>query len=518
MANVKIIPPREKKPAILRVAAYCRVSTDSSDQLHSYAAQIRAYTEEISKHANWKLVDVYADEGLTGTRTDKREDFNRMLSDCRKGKIDKVLVKSISRFARNTKDCLEALRELTSLGVSVFFEEEDIHSETLTTELMVSVFGALAQQESVSISQNLRISYQKRMERGEFITCKAPLGYRLSDRKNLEIIPEEAELVRWIFQAYLNGHSTEWIAAYLNAQKIPTAWRRGKWHTKVVKEILKNEKYIGDSLCRKTYATDSFPFTRQDNSGTVEQYYIENTHTAIIDREAFEKVQSLMKRRAERKPVIQQTYPLSKKIVCEECGSIFSRCKGKSGRITWACRTHNTDASACPMGRIPEKEIYAAFVRMYNKFKRYDEVILKPALIQIDVLNNQLQQGLPGVAAVNLAIAEASEQSHKVTLLQSRGLLDAAACTVKLREIETRLTELRRKRRNLLKNDATEEIREALEQTAGIIEEGPDLLDSSDETLFAGLVEKITAKSQTCICFHLYGGITLSERLQEVRR
>ena len=175
-ANVKIIPPREVKPDILRVAAYCRVSSDSSDQLHSYAAQIRKYTEEIGSHDGWELVDVYADEGLTGTRMDKREDFNRMLSDCRKGRIDKVLVKSLSRFSRNTKDCLAALRELMSLGVAVQFEKENIDTETLTTEFLVSVFGALAQQESVSISENGRQGFRRRMELGQFITTKGGNG------------------------------------------------------------------------------------------------------------------------------------------------------------------------------------------------------------------------------------------------------------------------------------------------------------------------------------------------------
>ena len=195
-SNVIIIPPSESKPDTLRVAAYCRVSSDSSDQLHSYAAQIRKYTAEIGNHEGWELVDIYADEGLTGTRMDKREDFNRMLSDCRKGRIDKVLVKSVSRFARNTKDCLAVLRELMSLGVTVYFEKENINTETLTTELMVSVSGALAQQESISTSQNQRLSYKRRMESGEFITCKAPFGYRLIDGKNLEIVPAEAEQVR----------------------------------------------------------------------------------------------------------------------------------------------------------------------------------------------------------------------------------------------------------------------------------------------------------------------------------
>ena len=243
-SNVIIIPPSESKPDTLRVAAYCRVSSDSSDQLHSYAAQIRKYTAEIGSHEDWELVDIYADEGLTGTRMDKREDFNRMLSDCRKGRIDKVLVKSVSRFARNTKDCLAALRELMSLGVTVYFEKENINTETLTTELMVSVSGALAQQESISISQNQRISYKRRMERGEFITCTAPLGYRLVNGKNLEIIPEEAKLIRWIFESYLSGHSTKWIAARMTEQGIPTTWNRGVWHEQVIRKILANEKYI----------------------------------------------------------------------------------------------------------------------------------------------------------------------------------------------------------------------------------------------------------------------------------
>ena len=194
--NVRIIPPRAVKPETLRVAAYCRVSSDSADQKHSYATQIRAYTEEIGKHDGWELVDVYADEGLTGTRLDRREDFHRMMADCRKGKIDRVLVKSLSRFARNTRDCLVTLRELSGLGVSVYFEKENIDTGTLTTELMVSVYGALSQEESVSISKNQRISYQRRMERGEFITCKAPYGYRLKDGKNLDIHEGEAAIIR----------------------------------------------------------------------------------------------------------------------------------------------------------------------------------------------------------------------------------------------------------------------------------------------------------------------------------
>ena len=185
-------------------------------------------------------MDIYADEGLTGTRMDQREDFNRMLADCRKGRIDKILVKSVSRFARNTKDCLATLRELTALGVSVYFEKENLNTETLTTELMVSVSGALAQQESVSIGQNQRQSYKRRMEWGEFITCTAPLGYRLVGGKNLEIEETGAETVRWIFDSYLAGFSTKWIAEEMGKRQIPTPLGLDVWHEQTVNKILAN--------------------------------------------------------------------------------------------------------------------------------------------------------------------------------------------------------------------------------------------------------------------------------------
>jgi DNA invertase Pin-like site-specific DNA recombinase len=517
-SNVIIIPPSESKPDTLRVAAYCRVSSDSSDQLHSYAAQIRKYTAEIGSHEDWELVDIYADEGLTGTRMDKREDFNRMLSDCRKGRIDKVLVKSVSRFARNTKDCLAALRELMSLGVTVYFEKENINTETLTTELMVSVSGALAQQESISISQNQRISYKRRMERGEFITCTAPLGYRLVNGKNLEIIPEEAKLIRWIFESYLSGHSTKWIAARMTEQGIPTTWNRGVWHEQVIRKILANEKYIGDSLCQKTFTTDTFPYERKLNKGDADQYYTERSHPAIIEREAFERVQALMKKRAERvsNPLVE--YPLSKKIICGECGSIFSRKQTKNGLALWVCRKHDRKAADCPIGRIPESEIYAAFVRMYNKLRLHEGVIITPALTQLQELNNALQRGNPAMLEINKAIAAASEQSYKVTALQSKGLLDAAVCSAKLMDIEARLAELRRERRRLLKNEDIEAVIDTLRQTANLIHSGPERLERFDEVLFSDLVEKITAESQTRIRFRLYGGIELTEQLREVGR
>ena len=516
-SNVTIIPSSEKKPDILRVAAYCRVSSDSTDQLHSYAAQIRKYTEEIGQHDDWQLVDIYADDGLTGTRMDKREDFNRMLDHCRRGRIDKILVKSVSRFARNTKDCLAALRELMSLGVTVCFEKENINTETLTTELMGRVSGALAQQESISISQNQRLSYKRRMERGEFITCKAPFGYRLIDGKNLEIIPEEAEQVRWIFNVYLQGRSLAWIAEQMTKKGIQTTDGSPYWQETTIQYLLANEKYVGDALCQKTFSS-VFPFVKKRNKGERDQYYTERTHPAIITREMFDKARDLRLRRAQRNYAPKATYPLTLKIICGNCGTPFIRRTTKKGYVSWACRKHDDRAADCPIGRIPEGEIYTAFVRMYNKLKHHEGIIIAPALTQLRELNSALQRGNPAMLEINKAIATASEQSYKVSTLQSKGLLDTAACSAKLLEIESRLVELRRERRRLLKNEDIETVMDTLRQTADLIRGGPERLEHFDEALFGDLVEKITVESMTRIRFRLYGGIELPEQIREVRR
>lgn len=517
-ATVKLIPPKAMQPDILRVAAYCRVSSDSDDQLHSYAAQIKAYTEKISKHDGWELVDVYADEGLTGTKMDKREDFNRLLADCRKGRIDRVLVKSISRFARNTRDCLASLRELSRMGVTVYFEKENIDTGTLTTELMVSVSGSLAQQESISIAQNQRLSYRRRMERGEFITCSAPFGYRLVDKKNLAVEEKEAAIVKWMFQSYLDGRSTDWIAGEMNRRGIPTAWKRGVWHGQVILKMLTNEKYIGDSLCQKTYTLNTFPFVSKLNKGEADQFYVENTHPAIIDQEVFAKVQLLIRKKAERNPPIHQEYTFARKIRCGKCGTLFIRRVGRGKSVMWACRKHDKKASDCPVGRIPETELYAAFVRMYNKLKLNDGIVLKPALRQLEDLSTALQRNNPAMLEVNRAIAQATEQSYNISKLQASGLLDADACAAKFSAVNAQLTQLRAERRRLLKNDDIEDVMDTLRQTADVVRHGPERLDTFDETLFHALVEQIIAESQARVRFRLHGGMELTEELREVRR
>lgn len=327
MSTVTIIPATTNNTNVLRVAAYCRVSSNSADQLHSYSAQIKSYTNIIESHADWKLVDIYADLGITGTSLLVRNDFQRMMTDCENGKIDLILVKSISRFSRNTMDCLTSLRRLSALGVAVQFEKENIDTKTLTTEMMVSVFSAIAQQESISISENQKLSYKRRMKNGDFITTFAPYGYRLSNKKDLEIEPQEAHIVRNIYEAYLSGHSLDAIAALLTDANIMspagTAWN----HT-TLRRILSNEKYIGDTLCQKTYNT-SIPFQKKKNQGELPQYYVKNTHPAIIPVTTFQQVQRVLNRRSFQSP--RQPYPLTGKLFCAHCGSVMGRKVLRSG-------------------------------------------------------------------------------------------------------------------------------------------------------------------------------------------
>ena len=513
MATVKVIEPQAAQPEHLRVAAYCRVSSDSKDQLHSYAAQIRNYTEEIAQHDGWELVDVYADEGLTGTRMDKREDFNRMMADCRKGKIDRILVKSVSRFARNTKDCLSALRELSSMGVTVRFEKENIDTKTLTTELMVSVSGSLAQQESISISANQRMSYQRRMEKGEFITCNAPYGYRLVDKKNLEIEPSEAQVVKWIFDAYLKGRSAKWISEQLTSRKIPSQGRTEQWAENSILYLLANEKYIGDTLCQKTFSS-GFPFIEKANRGERPQYYIENSHPAIVNRKEFEMVQEMLRKKAQREISKQFKSPLTLKIVCGNCSTAFKRRVTKNNYVSWACRIHDRNAANCPVGRIPETEIYAAFIRMYRKLKANTDTILTPVIDQLNALDAVLRQNSPKMLTINRAIAEATEESHKISTLRANGLLDADACAARMNIISAKLTQLRGERRRLSENETLDEIMDAIRRVTDIIKNGPEQMNTFDEELFDSLVEKIIAESQTRIRFRLYGGLELAEQLE----
>ena len=351
------------------------------------------------------------------------------------------------------------------------------------------------------------------MQRGEFITCKAPFGYRLVDGKRLEIIPEEAEVVRWMFDAYLSGKSSYQISYVLTEKKILTPTGQITWDCRSVRSILKNEKYVGDTLCQKYYTTESMPFRIKKNRGNLAQYYVEHSHPAIIRREEFEKVQILRKYRAQHVSSTYGEYILSLKIVCGKCGTPFARRKTSRG-TTWECRKHREKAENCPNGRILETEIYGAFIRMYQCLKQNRKFIFQPALTQFNQLTAMFQKRNPKLIRLNETMIQVAEQSHKIAKLQTAGLLDADFCAAKQTIYGAELNQMRRERENLLKSgDITfrvEQIR-AIFQT---IANGPERLEAFDENLFLELIDKIIVESQTEICFQMHGGIRIIEYIR----
>ena len=345
MAQVTLISPQTKQAVQkLRVAAYCRVSTNSADQLNSYARQIKVYTDIITKRKDWELVEIFADEGLSGMKADNRTEFQRMIKLCEARKIDLILVKSVSRFGRNVKESLEYTRKLKLLGIGVQFEKEGIYTLSLGDEMLLNVFSAIAQEESQALSQNLRLSIVKRMELGEFVDPNPPYGYRFVDKK-LVIYEPEAELVRHIYDMYLSGCSSMEIARELNEKGVPTKEGAKEWTAKQIRYMLTNERYVGDSLYQKTYSETTVPFKTRRNYGEEDQFYAKDTHPAIVKRTVFDAVQELHRKRkakfAEDKTTTNR-YPLSGKIRCAECGTGFIR-RIIGGSIKWGCKEHIKD-------------------------------------------------------------------------------------------------------------------------------------------------------------------------------
>lgn len=367
----------------LRVAAYCRVSTDSDDQLNSFVAQQSHYNELIRSQERWEMVDIYADEGITGTSAQKRDDFQRMLADCRKGRIDKILVKSISRFARNTTECLETIRELKAIGISIFFEEHNIDTKMVSSEMLTAVLASCAQAESESISKNMRWSVQKRMENGSFNTCRAATGFRLSE-DGLTIHPEEATVIYGIFEEYLQGKNSREIAAKLNQQK---ALGR-TWSRRLVDYMLMNERYAGNALLQKKYRTDSLPRMKKPNHGERPMYYVQNSNPAIVSQDMFDQAAEL--RRSRRNPITEVTIrPFAKRVNCGCCGCLM-RTKKVNGIWYLVCRKHEESAKNCPMSPVPEDEITAAFLRLYYNLKSYQEILSFYAKSLITARNRQM--------------------------------------------------------------------------------------------------------------------------------
>ena len=357
--------PREKPR--LKVAAYCRVSTLLSSQEGSIASQRKHYEDEIASHGGWEFAGAYIEAGASGTKAESRPELQRLLSDCRAGKVDLVLTKSVSRFARNTADCLSMVRELTSLGVDVRFEKEGLDTAAMGSEFMLSVLACLAEDESRSVSGNLKWGIRKRFEHGGYKVAVAPYGYR-REGEALVIEPGEAEVVRRIFRESLEGMGTRRIAKGLNAGGIPSP-RGGEWTQKTVRHILGNPAYIGDALYQKSYRDGDF--RQRANHGELDQYLDEGHHDAIISHEDFGKAAVMarlgaegggsedMDARPDHDAKRRKRYGLSGRLTCAKCGRTLYRNVGKSGTATYSC--------GCRGGRVMEESIRNAFITCLNK-------------------------------------------------------------------------------------------------------------------------------------------------------
>lgn len=512
MAEIRVINPNAKDDKKIKVCAYARVSSDSTDQLNSFVEQVRHYNEIIKKNKNWTLVEIYADEGITGLQMSKRDEFMRMLSDCRKGKINKILAKSISRFSRNTKECIETIRELKELDIDIEFEKEKINTGSVSSELFITVIGAMAQEESISISKNMRWSYLNRMKNGDFITCKAPYGFRLN-KKEFEVHEEEGKIVSWIFDSYINGMGKRDIADDLTRRKIPKRDGDTNWSYHMVRYILKNEKYMGDVLLQKRFTTDVLPFRLIPNKGQKAKYYVSESNIPIVSKEVYEKAQEINDSHIIHSDIVAPIgYPLSKKIICASCGKMF-RHRISRNIIYWSCRSYNQSKSFCNVKQIREQEIYNAFIRMYNILKSNNLIILSPLLNQLQELRDKALKNNK-VAEIEKQILDLSEQTLVLNRLRSKEILDPAVFMSQVNKIEKDISNLRQMKRQQLEFFDRDQDIITTQILIDIIENGTPQITQFDESLFNDLVDHVKVGEKDEVIFHLINGLELTEKIE----
>lgn len=405
--KVIVIPPKKKLnlhleaeegPQKRRVAAYARVSTDEDEQLNSYDAQIDYYEKHIKSNPDWEFVKVYTDEGISGLMTKKREGFQSMIQDALAGKIDLILTKSVSRFARNTVDTLTNVRKLKEQGVTVFFEKENIYTMDSKGELLITIMSSFAQEESRSLSENVKWGQRKRFADGKVsLAYKSFLGYRKGADGRPEVVPEEAVIIKQIYRDFLFGMTYKGIAAKLMENNIPTPRGKSVWHDSTIKSILTNEKYKGDALLQKKFTVDFLTKKMKVNEGEVPQYYVTDSHEGIVSDEIFEMVQIEMERRRKLNTGRSSSYFFSGRIICGCCGESYTRnvwhSNSKYKRYVWRCGKKYEGAEPCASTHLYEDEIKNAFVQLVNEILvERDDLILTCKELVGEVLKTDRQE------------------------------------------------------------------------------------------------------------------------------
>ncbi len=521
--NVTVIPARpqtaeNRQYHQLRVAAYCRVSTEQEEQQNSYQVQIAYYSDLINKNREWTLAGIFADEGISGTQTKKRTEFNRMIRMCKRKKIDLVITKSISRFARNTVDCLEYVRQLKDLGIGVIFEKENINTLTMTSEFMIALYGSFAQAESESISKNVSWGVEKAFREGRVrYQYKYWLGYRRGADGKPEIISEEAETVRMIFRLFLDGLSLQNVASALQSQGRLNRQGEPVWSTVAVKRILENEKYSGDCLLQKTYTADCITHKQVKNNGERAMFLVTDCHEAIIDRDTFNLAQQELARRKSKRKISDRTtteqgkysskFALSELMICGECGTPYRRCTwnvhGRK-RIVWRCISRLDHGSRYCQNSptIHEEPLHRAIVGAVNKYYDCNEELrnLLKSTVELSLLASDQKE----MQTIEKRLTEIDNARNSyISLIASGGAdedaLDAEFAKLYAEEqgLNERLTAL--KAQNQADSMVQEQAKTALEE----IEQTQFLLTEFDDILIRKVLEcvKVLTKTEVLIIF-----------------
>ena len=501
------LSPRVRKnlERLLRVAAYCRVSTDSEDQLNSYKSQVAYYTDLIEGNADWTLAGIYADEAITGTQVAKREEFQRLINDCMNGDIDLIITKSISRFARNTVDTLKYVRMLKEKSIEVFFEEENIHTLSMDGELLLTILSSVAQQEVENISANVKKGLKMKMQRGELVGFQGCLGYDYNpEDKTLAINEEEAEVVRYIFRRYVEGAGGSVIAQELHNLGYKTKRGNTTWAETTVIGIIKNEKYKGDVLMGKSFTVDPISKRRLDNFGEEEQYLVRNHHEPIISEEIFEKAQEILKRRAKprrlnpdgKREKFSRKYAFSCLLECGFCGGSLTRRCWHSGsqysKVIWQCVTSTKKGKKnCPDSKgIAEETIEQAFVASYKLLCQNNKDVLDEFIARTEEAlseNNVSKQ----LAKVEKDIHALETKRAKLVDMRLEEVLDKETYESKYFDLTGQIDKLQAQRHDLQEASETEDtMKKRIASFRRTLEQN-NVLDKFDRYVFESIVEKV---------------------------
>ena len=522
--NVTVIPAKVQtaenrdKYHQLRVAAYCRVSTEQEEQQNSFAVQVAYYTDLINKKKEWTLAGIFADEGISGTQTKKRTEFNRMIRMCNNKKIDLIITKSISRFSRNTVDCLQYIRQLKELGIGVIFEKENINTLTMISEFMIALYGSFAQAESESISKNILWGKEKAYREGKVpFQYKKLLGYRKGADGKPEIVPEEAETVRSIFNLYLDGYTLLNIAQILMDQKITTATGKSEWTKSAIQSILKNEKYVGDALLQKTFTADCITHKVVKNNGERPMYLVTDHHTPIIDRDTFDRVQQEIARRNSKRKISDQTktekgkysgkYALSELLICGQCGTPYRRriwTKSGNKQVVWRCISRLEHGRRyCPDSpTIKEENLHRGIIRAINNYYSCRDDIKR--ILKANISSVLECQGREEILAAEKRLKEIDQaRTDLVGLIASGGCdedkLDGefAKFYAEEQDLNERLKPLRSQ------NQTSAETQQKLDKVTEMIEHEKFELETFDNVLVRKLIEciKVLNKNEILVIF-----------------